>query len=654
MMRSDMPKQVMAYRNGGGIPSLATVPMETTMAGQPHRLAYVNPIEEEMMKQMGGAGLPGPGGIPSYFLHNAASRERIKDFFTGGSDNDSGGSGSNSSNQDDVDYDPMEDLGVTASSTASTSVPGTNTYQGDNDSGSTNIGVVDSVLMGLGIKDRTPEYYAATANTIAATQGSDAANKYISGLDSDNLPVGTLDAVNAASDTITSSGENFDKFQPTGGGGSSASAAPAPEPEPDPMVLTPFNFTDSQLTAQSDYLQRISGITSQYTPEQLQSFDIRQQISSQFVPTAEEFMAITGANEDLTNQLLATPGQFDLRDWSKIMASENPLEAAQAATAAIYLTEGLYGRGMEINPELQLANLDNLIGQTDQLFAYAAYPEGSEMAYIDGVPTDVRLGIKTADGVQLADLGSINAPDFYNVLQGYGYGAEDVSELLPSIEKYYSEQMPFGIDQAIYKPVSELDYDYQTFYTPEQVEMYNQYYNLDPNNPMPLLGEFEGQQYFLTNAPVGRPGDPYNLLGGLQSAAPNTLTKDLGLGQSFLYSSTPGYYGLADPVLLQNTNTGVDITNTGINTGAVNTGINTGAVNTAAVDNTVGQPVTNLPVNTGVQTYNALVPSAGTSSAGIVGLPSSNTTSPNPFIYTAYTPGTYNPAVNPLVLPPLG
>ena len=132
------------------------------------------------------------------------------------------------------------------------------------------------------------------------------------------------------------------------------------------------------------------------------------------------------------------------------------------------------------------------------------------------------------------------------------------------------------------------------------------------------------------------------------------MTKVLVLGQSVLYSSTPGYYGLADPVLLQNTNTGVDITNTGINTGAVNTGINTGAVNTAAVDNTVGQPVTNLPVNTGVQTYNALVPSAGTSSAGIVGLPSSNTTSPNPFIYTAYTPGTYNPAVNPLVLPPLG
>ena len=151
MMRSDMPKQVMAYRNGGGIPSLATVPMETTMAGQPHRLAYVNPIEEEMMKQMGGAGLPGPGGIPSYFLHTAAARQKIKDFFTGGSDNDSG-SGGSSSNQDDTDYDPMEDIGVASS---------TITSQDDDDG---KVGFVDSILMGLGIKDKT--YILITLNVL--------------------------------------------------------------------------------------------------------------------------------------------------------------------------------------------------------------------------------------------------------------------------------------------------------------------------------------------------------------------------------------------------------------------------------------------------------------------------------------------------------
>ena len=33
MMRSDMPKQIMAYRNGGGLPSLATAPMEFSNGG---------------------------------------------------------------------------------------------------------------------------------------------------------------------------------------------------------------------------------------------------------------------------------------------------------------------------------------------------------------------------------------------------------------------------------------------------------------------------------------------------------------------------------------------------------------------------------------------------------------------------------------------
>ena len=60
--------------------SVTSVPRETTIVGTPHRLAYVNPQEEEMMKQMGGTGLPGPGGIPSYW-----SWSDVKDFFSGSS-----------------------------------------------------------------------------------------------------------------------------------------------------------------------------------------------------------------------------------------------------------------------------------------------------------------------------------------------------------------------------------------------------------------------------------------------------------------------------------------------------------------------------------------------------------------------------------------
>ena len=44
------------------------VPRQTVIADQPHMLAYINPQEEQMLRDMGGAGLPGPDGIPSYFF----------------------------------------------------------------------------------------------------------------------------------------------------------------------------------------------------------------------------------------------------------------------------------------------------------------------------------------------------------------------------------------------------------------------------------------------------------------------------------------------------------------------------------------------------------------------------------------------------------
>ena len=66
------------FANGGLMSS--TVPRETNIVGTPHRLAYVNPQEEEMMKKMGGSGLPGPGGIPSYGFW-----DDVKDFFSSNS-----------------------------------------------------------------------------------------------------------------------------------------------------------------------------------------------------------------------------------------------------------------------------------------------------------------------------------------------------------------------------------------------------------------------------------------------------------------------------------------------------------------------------------------------------------------------------------------
>ena len=56
-----MNKGGLAMAQGGSVPNQAMI------AGQPHRLAYVNPQEEAMMKAAGGAGVPSYGGIPAYF-----------------------------------------------------------------------------------------------------------------------------------------------------------------------------------------------------------------------------------------------------------------------------------------------------------------------------------------------------------------------------------------------------------------------------------------------------------------------------------------------------------------------------------------------------------------------------------------------------------
>ena len=58
----------LAMAQGGSVPNQAMI------GGQPHRLAYVNPQEEAMMKAAGGAGVPSYGGIPAYFtIGNAAA-----------------------------------------------------------------------------------------------------------------------------------------------------------------------------------------------------------------------------------------------------------------------------------------------------------------------------------------------------------------------------------------------------------------------------------------------------------------------------------------------------------------------------------------------------------------------------------------------------
>ena len=641
MMRSDMPKQVMAYRNGGGIPSLATVPMETTMAGQPHRLAYVNPIEEEMMKQMGGAGFPGPGGIPSYFIHKPNSF--LRNVFSGGSDDD----------DDDSSSEGPASIGVESGS-----------------SGNTNIGIVDSVLMGLGIKEATPEYYAATANTIAATQGSEAANNYISGLDSDDVPSGTFDAINSSMDTITSSGENFDNSQPTGGGASGGSSASSVSTTADDTTTTAtatdttttadtttaFVMNDDQLNAQSAYLQRIDDYMGQFNADQLSDVGQRRGIYDRdFAPTRDEFMAITGVDENLAKTLLSTqPGQnYDLRNWSKIMASDNPLEAAQAATAALYMTPGLYGAGRTIHSGQTIDAVDNVIGETDQLYAYVDSYRPYKERYDVG---NVKIGIKTPDGVLLTGLGPLRYPSVGENLARFGYGTEDIAELIPQIQQYYTDNFEFN--PSYYgglQKVSDGRYvgnNRNVVYGggDTQTDQLSQLLGQDvvvqqPDGTYAVMDTFGLGQGAISGENI----DPFGTIANLQNM-PQSTTGDLLTGQSYLLGTTPGFFG----------NPALNIIPQDVyeaNEAAKAQQAAQEAAAAEAAQYSSGQPVLGSAAqNTGMQNYSAIVPAAGTSTAGIAGLPSTNIgpATNNPYAFTAYTPGTYNPLVNPLVLPPLG
>ena len=180
MNRSMMPKQVMAY-NQGGIASF--IPQQTQIMGQPHRLAYVNPQEEQMMLDAGGAGTPGPGGIPAYWLLTEPST------WAGGSNYEPGagyqGVGNfNASDNDNNDDDNNDDDNNTQTMTVG------EYYDNPPETSNDRVGFIDSIAMGTGFKDKTPAYYATTANTIAASQGPKAAQNYLNRLSDD----GTISA----------------------------------------------------------------------------------------------------------------------------------------------------------------------------------------------------------------------------------------------------------------------------------------------------------------------------------------------------------------------------------------------------------------------------------------------------------------------------
>lgn len=147
------------------------VPRSTTIAGQPHYLAYINPEEGDLLKGLGGAEAPGPGGIPSYWFHSG---------WGGGSSSSSSSSSSNDDNK------------------------------------SSSGGLLNDLAMGFGLKEKDQSYVDRTAATIERNQGSSAASNYASGMtdkgfdDNYNAPAATTTTVDTSpSTTVTTTPTSY-------------------------------------------------------------------------------------------------------------------------------------------------------------------------------------------------------------------------------------------------------------------------------------------------------------------------------------------------------------------------------------------------------------------------------------------------------------
>jgi len=600
MNRSMMPKQVMAYGNGGGISSLASVPMETTLAGQPHRLAYVNPQEEQMMLNAGGAGLPGPGGIPAYWSLFEPST------WAGGSNHTPG-----------AGYE-----GLTSSSN-DYQAPDGSASSGTTEDDNAKPGIIDSVLMGTGLKRKTAGFEAALAKNLANQQAQQEL---------------TQSQYNPTA--------NDDNVQVSGGGGGGGGGG-ASTPVVVEQTVTPFTgLTDTQLGAQSEYLDNVATYLGQYDQNQLGDVTQRSSIygSNEFRPTTEQFIAITGADEGVAQSLIRSIPQNDLRDWSKIMASDNPLEAAQAATAAYYMTPGLYGAGQTLHTGQMVDAVDNIIGETDQLYAYSrAFDPNSQY----GVG-DVNIGIKTPDGVQLTQLGPLSSPTFGENLARFGYGSEDLAELIPQIEGYYADNFKYVPDYqkvGTYNGQVYSDSGINFGYSSESESAYNDIYG----DQFPIMGERDGVTYRNTNILTNPANDPFGYISNLKSYENPYTTSALDVGQDYLFQNTPGFYGQSPLNIIDEEVYYSNLAKADALQAAKAKAAAIAKAQAAGISS--GTPGAGSQQNLG-QNYSALVPAAGTSTQGIAGLPATSATN-TPYAFTSYNPQTYNPVVGPLTLPPL-
>jgi hypothetical protein len=243
----------------------------------------------------------------------------------------------------------------------------------------------------------------------------------------------------------------------------------------------------------------------------------------------------------------------------------------------------------------------------------------------------------TSYGLETAD-NNLN-----QLLARFGGSSQGILDLMPYLEDYYAQNVV--LPETTYTQVAQQTDPFGN------VSYYDQGGTRYAGAIDDRLITQDGKTYLMSKQYDA--SDPFGYMSDLQTAAGNTMfsgSPDTTLGQNFLYTGDVGLLGATAP---QFTFTNQEIQNMIAERDAI-----TRQQEFNASLPSSGQPNTDLlnttNPNNSMANYSAIVPAAGTSTAGIVGLPSTNTAAANPYAFTAYTPGSYNPVVNPLVLPPLG
>lgn len=122
-------------------------------------------------------------------------------------------------------------------------------------------------------------------------------------------------------------------------------------------------------------------------------------------PNMREFMDATGASAADASEILygVIGSNADLRDWSKIMASGSPIDAARAATRQLYNSDKEYA--LVNSTEYRQPNFDDVLNEHSLASKEVLYQEGN-FAEIQATAETKQLMAVSSSGLLLRGAGS--------------------------------------------------------------------------------------------------------------------------------------------------------------------------------------------------------------------------------------------------------